>query len=68
MYMIFQQFARITDGLAGVRIPLFIISPFSRGGRVFTEHSDHTSQILFVGRSRGLTGCILTSCNVKGAN
>ncbi|KAF3759903.1 putative hemolytic phospholipase C precursor [Cryphonectria parasitica EP155] len=32
----------------GVRIPLFIISPFTRGGRVFTEHADHNSHILFV--------------------
>lgn len=25
-----------------------MVSPFTRGGRVFTEHSDHTSQIMFI--------------------
>lgn len=33
---------------AGVRVPIYIISPFTRGGKVFTEWSDHNSQILFV--------------------
>ncbi|KAK2831959.1 hypothetical protein FQN49_006997 [Arthroderma sp. PD_2] len=32
----------------GWRLPFYVISPFTRGGRVFTEHADHTSQILFV--------------------
>ncbi|KAJ4418534.1 hypothetical protein N0V82_005514 [Gnomoniopsis sp. IMI 355080] len=32
----------------GVRIPLFIVSPFSSGGRLFTERADHNSHILFV--------------------
>ncbi|KAK5689583.1 hypothetical protein LTR97_012756 [Elasticomyces elasticus] len=32
----------------GFRIPLFIVSPWTRGGHVFTEHADHGSQILFV--------------------
>lgn len=34
----------------GVRIPLFLISPFSSGGRLFTERADHNSHILFVGK------------------
>ncbi|KAI5289747.1 hypothetical protein KEM54_003291 [Ascosphaera aggregata] len=32
----------------GLRVPFYIISPWTRGSRVFTEHADHTSQILFV--------------------
>ncbi|KAK2747995.1 hypothetical protein FQN57_001586 [Myotisia sp. PD_48] len=41
------KFGKIFTG-PGWRVPFYIISPFTRGGRVFTEHSDHTSQILFV--------------------
>ena len=32
----------------GFRLPFYIISPFTRGGSVFTEHSDHNSQLLFL--------------------
>ncbi|KAG4438159.1 hypothetical protein IFR05_006370 [Cadophora sp. M221] len=32
----------------GFRLPFYIVSPWTRGGRVFTEHSDHNSQIKFV--------------------
>ncbi|TVY24206.1 Non-hemolytic phospholipase C [Lachnellula hyalina] len=32
----------------GFRLPFCIISPWTRGGAVFTEHSDHNSQLLFV--------------------
>ena len=35
--------------LSGVRIPLIIISPFTRGGNIFTERADHSSMIMFVG-------------------
>lgn len=28
----------------GSRLPFTIISPWTRGGRVFTEHADHISQ------------------------
>lgn len=35
--------------LPGVRIPLIIISPFTRGGNIFTERADHSSMIMFVG-------------------
>ena len=34
----------------GIRIPLFIISPFTRGGHVFSERADHSSIIQFLGR------------------
>ena len=29
---------------------MHIISPWTRGQKVFTEHADHVSQTLFVGR------------------
>lgn len=29
-------------------MPFYIISPWTRGGRVFTERADHNSQILFI--------------------
>lgn len=32
----------------GWRTPRFIISPWTRGGNVFTEFADHTSDIQFV--------------------
>ncbi|KAJ5259435.1 phosphoesterase family-domain-containing protein [Penicillium angulare] len=32
----------------GFRVPFMMISPWTRGGRVFTERADHNSQILFL--------------------
>ena len=32
----------------GFRVPFYIVSPWTRGGHVFTEHADHNSQIMFV--------------------
>lgn len=32
----------------GFRLPFYIVSPWTRGGHVYTEHADHTSQIKFV--------------------
>ena len=32
----------------GFRLPFYIVSPWTRGGAVFTEHADHNSQIMFV--------------------
>ena len=32
----------------GFRLPFYIISPWTRGGSVFTEHADHNSQIMFI--------------------
>jgi phospholipase C len=34
--------------LAGFRVPFYMISPWTRGNRVFTERADHNSHILFV--------------------
>ena len=32
----------------GFRLPFYIVSPWTRGGNVFTEHADHNSQIMFI--------------------
>jgi phospholipase C len=32
----------------GFRLPFYIISPWTRGGNVYVEHVDHSSQIKFV--------------------
>lgn len=32
----------------GFRVPMLVVSPFSRGGHVFSETSDHTSQLRFL--------------------
>ncbi|TVY15315.1 Non-hemolytic phospholipase C [Lachnellula arida] len=32
----------------GIRVPLWIVSPFTRGGQVFTERADHSSMLLFL--------------------
>ncbi|KAK2753875.1 hypothetical protein FQN55_000239 [Onygenales sp. PD_40] len=32
----------------GVRVPFYMVSPWTRGGHVLTEHADHSSQILFI--------------------
>lgn len=32
----------------GFRLPFYIVSPWTRNGGVFTEHADHSSQIMFV--------------------
>ena len=32
----------------GFRLPFYIVSPWTRGGSVFTERADHNSQIMFV--------------------
>ncbi|KAJ5933635.1 hypothetical protein N7454_005964 [Penicillium verhagenii] len=40
-------FGNIYSG-PGVRVPFYMVSPWTRGGRVFTERADHNSQILFV--------------------
>ncbi|KAJ5212782.1 uncharacterized protein N7498_004428 [Penicillium cinerascens] len=32
----------------GFRVPFYMVSPWTRGGRVFTERADHNSQILFL--------------------
>jgi phospholipase C len=31
-----------------MRVPLLVVSPFARGGHVFSEVSDHTSQLRFL--------------------
>lgn len=38
----------LADPGSGPRVPRYIISPYTRGGQVFTEYSDHTSDIQFL--------------------
>jgi phospholipase C len=38
----------------GVRVPLLVISPFSRGGHIATERFDHTSQLKFLEQRFGI--------------
>jgi phospholipase C len=40
----------------GFRVPFYIISPWTRGGHVFTEYADHNSQIMFVEEWLGALG------------
>jgi len=48
-----------TDGIRGplglgVRVPMLVLSPFSRGGHVASEVFDHTSQLKFVAERFGV--------------
>ncbi|GAB7351733.1 hypothetical protein MBLNU459_g2318t1 [Dothideomycetes sp. NU459] len=43
----YGQFGEVYTG-PGFRLPFYIVSPWTRGGHVYTEHADHTSQIKFV--------------------
>jgi phospholipase C len=38
----------------GVRVPLLVVSPFSRGGHVATEVFDHTSQLKLISKRFGV--------------
>jgi len=38
----------------GVRVPLLVISPFSRGGHIATQRFDHTSQLKFLEHRFGI--------------
>ncbi|KAH8662378.1 phosphoesterase family-domain-containing protein [Xylariales sp. PMI_506] len=43
----YSEFGYTISG-PGFRVPFYIISPWTRGGAVFTEHADHNSQVLFI--------------------
>ena len=38
----------------GVRVPLLVVSPFSRGGHIATEVFDHTSQLKLIAKRFGV--------------
>jgi phospholipase C len=38
----------------GVRVPMLVVSPFSRGGHIASEVFDHTSQLKLVGKRFGV--------------
>jgi phospholipase C len=48
----------------GFRVPFYIVSPWTRGGNVFTEHADHISQIKFVENWLATKGFNVTSDQV----
>lgn len=43
----YHEFGEVYTG-PGFRLPFYIISPWTRGGNVYTANSDHNSQIKFV--------------------
>lgn len=45
----------------GIRVPMYIVSPWTRKGGVYTEHADHTSQLLFIEKWQGAKGRNVTS-------
>jgi len=45
----------------GFRVPMLVISPFSRGGRICSDVFDHTSVLKFIARRFGVTVPNLTS-------
>ncbi|KAK2601767.1 hypothetical protein QQS21_004651 [Conoideocrella luteorostrata] len=48
----------------GPRIPRFIISPWTRGGHVFSETGDHTSDIMFLEAWAAAHGYNMTNSNI----
>ncbi|KAK7202940.1 hypothetical protein BZA70DRAFT_228980, partial [Myxozyma melibiosi] len=50
----------------GFRLPFFAISPWSRGGHVFTEPSDHTSQLMFIEAWAAANGKNVTLSTING--
>lgn len=51
----YDNFGNVYTG-PGFRLPFYIVSPWTRGGNVFTERADHISQIKFVERWLGALG------------
>jgi phospholipase C len=50
----------------GFRVPLYVISPWTRGGNVFTEPADHTSQIMFLEKwAKAKYGKDITNVNIS---
>ncbi|KND91864.1 Non-hemolytic phospholipase C [Tolypocladium ophioglossoides CBS 100239] len=45
----------------GFRLPFYIISPWTRNGGVYTEHADHSSQILFIEKWQAAKGKNVTT-------
>ncbi|KAJ3474657.1 hypothetical protein NLG97_g9746 [Lecanicillium saksenae] len=48
----------------GPRVPRFIVSPWTRGGNVFAETGDHTSDIMFIEAWAQASGYNLTVDNI----
>lgn len=56
----YGKFGQVYTG-PGFRLPFYIVSPWTRGGNVFTEHADHISQIKFVEQWLGAKGYNVTT-------
>ncbi|OCK82157.1 putative non-hemolytic phospholipase C precursor [Lepidopterella palustris CBS 459.81] len=56
----YGKFGQVYTG-PGFRLPFYIVSPWTRGGHVFTEHSDHISQIKFIEKWLGAKGYNVTT-------
>ncbi|KAG5927950.1 hypothetical protein E4U42_001487, partial [Claviceps africana] len=50
----------------GPRVPRFIISPWTRGGHVFAETGDHTSDLLFIEAWAAANGYNTTAVSTEG--
>jgi phospholipase C len=49
----------------GVRVPMLVLSPFSRGGHIASETFDHTSQLLFLEERFGIKVSAISSWRRK---
>lgn len=49
----------------GFRLPFYIISPWTRGENVYTEHADHSSQIMFLEKWLGSKGKPFTQSTIN---
>lgn len=49
----------------GFRVPFYVVSPWTRGGNVFTEPSDHNSQIMFLEQWAKAIGKEFTSAEMS---
>ncbi|RCI17139.1 hypothetical protein L249_1867 [Ophiocordyceps polyrhachis-furcata BCC 54312] len=45
----------------GFRVPMYIISPWTRNGGVYTDHADHNSQLLFIEKWQASKGRNVTT-------
>ena len=45
----------------GLRVPFYIISPWTRNGGVYVEHADHNSQLMFIEQWQAAKGRNVTS-------
>ncbi|KAI9694910.1 MAG: hypothetical protein M1822_000526 [Bathelium mastoideum] len=59
----YDMFGDVYTG-PGFRLPFYIISPWTRGGKVFTEHADHSSQLKFMEQWLATKGTNVTTTQI----